>query len=167
MVDLLSPFGGTHYQQDANPLCQALLRAEHKINASGSEHANPQPQLSSLCSSFTICSAHSQVLKEKLRLRAHQPQLNGDGNSKEISMCVPGNQVSFMTKNHPNSLPNITVLLSESHQIHSLSFRAEKKVIMEKNEQDRSFYLSWKHLRIYVQKESAGHMTVSRAEWLT
>ena len=79
-------------------------------------------------------SKFAQLLKEKLRLRAHQPQLNGDGNSKEIRMRVPGTQVSFMTKNHPNSLPNITVLLSQSHQIHPLSFRAEKKVITEKNE---------------------------------
>jgi len=69
-----------------------------------------------------------------------------------------------LTKNHPSCLPAITGLLSQSHQIHPLSFTVEKKVITEKNEQGSSFYLSRKHLRIYVQKESAGHTTVSRAE---
>lgn len=117
-VDLSAPFGSRHHQQgqpDANPLCQMLLRAsaEHEMSISGSQHPNLQPQLPFHCLAFT---------HKELRLHVHQPQLDGDGNSKEILFLA-----NFMTKNHPNSLPNITVLLSESHQIHPLSFRAGNK----------------------------------------
>lgn len=45
---------------------------------------------------------------------------------EEIAGCVPGTQLSLMTK-YP------LFLLSQRHQIQPLSFRAEKEAITEKN----------------------------------